>query len=200
MRTVLLIRHGEIAGDDTAHRFIGRTDLPMSEDGEGEIRLLARRVQRVPLDAVYCSDLGRSRRTAELLAEGRAIPVRVKPELREIDLGAWEGLPRREVAERQPTEYEQRGRDIENFRPPGGESFADLKRRVLCFWQSAIEASGPGTVAIAAHAGVNRVILCHVLGMPLSNLFRLSQQTGCLNVIEWHRSGTAVRLLGATAG
>ena len=100
MRTVLLIRHGEV--EDGAHCFIGHTDAPMSEDGEAEIRVLAQRLERVRLDAVYCSDLNRSRLTATLLAEGRAIPVRVQPELREINLGAWEGLPRREVAERQP--------------------------------------------------------------------------------------------------
>ena len=124
MRTVLLIRHGAVAGD-AAHRFIGHTDLPMSADGETQIRELSRRLKdRMPPDAIYCSDLIRSRRTAELLADGRAIPLRVQPELREINLGAWEGLSRREVAEQQPAEYERRGRYIENFRPPGGESFA----------------------------------------------------------------------------
>ena len=91
MRTVLLIRHGEV--EDAAHRFVGQIDLPMSEDGEAEIRVLAQRLERVRLDAVYCSDLNRSRLTAKLLAEGRAIPVRVQPELREINLGAWEGAP-----------------------------------------------------------------------------------------------------------
>jgi alpha-ribazole phosphatase len=197
MRTVLLIRHGEVAGD-AAHCFIGQTDLPMSEDGEGEIRMLAHRLESMPLDAIYCSDLIRSRRTAELLADGRTVPIRVQRELREIDMGAWEGLDRREVAERQPEAYEQRGRDFEHFRAPGGESFADLSARVLGFWRRAIEASGPGTVAIAAHAGVNRAILCHVLGMPLGNMFRLAQCHACLDVIEWHRGRPAVRLLGAT--
>ncbi len=197
MCTVLLIRHGEVS-EEGARRFIGQTDLPMSEDGEGEIRVLAHRLERIPLDAIYCSDLNRSRRTAELLADGRAIPLHVQPELREINLGAWEGLDRREVAERQPADYDERGRDIEHFRPPSGESFADLSARVLDFWRSAIEGAGPGTVAVAAHAGVNRVILCHVLGMPLRNLFRLSQHPACLDVIEWNRGSPAVRLLGTT--
>jgi alpha-ribazole phosphatase len=198
MRTVLLIRHGEIAGD-AAHRFIGQTGLPMSAHGEAQIRELARRLAgRWTPDVIYCSDLIRSRRTAELLADECAVPLRIQPELREINLGAWEGLSRREVAEQQPAEYERRGRDIENFRPPGGESFADLRARVLGFWQSLAAGNGEGTMAIAAHAGVNRVILCHVLGMPLRNLFRLAQRPGCLNVIEWDRHGPTVHLLGAT--
>ncbi|MGO9483329.1 MAG: alpha-ribazole phosphatase [Rhodomicrobium sp.] len=199
MRAVLLIRHGEIPGD-AAHRFIGHTDLPMSANGEAQIRELATRLNgRMTPDAIYCSDLVRSRRTAELLADGRAIPLDIKPELREINLGAWEGLSRRDVAEDQPDEYERRGRDIENFRPPGGESFADLAMRVLKFWESLAAENAETTIAIAAHAGVNRVILCHVLGMPLRNLFRLAQPPGCLNVIHWKRDGPTVHLLGATS-
>lgn len=194
---VLLIRHGALAGD-AAHRFVGQIDLPMSAEGEEQIRGLARRLGDVAPSAIYCSDLGRSRRTAELLAGGRTIPLYIRPGLREIGLGAWEGLPRREVAERWPAEYEQRGRDIADFRPPGGESFADLASRVLNVWQDIAAESSLGTIAIAAHAGVNRAILCHVLGMPLSNLFRLAQPHGCLNVIEWDRHGPTVRLLGAT--
>jgi probable phosphoglycerate mutase len=197
MRTVLLIRHGEIAGD-AADRFIGQTDLPMSEDGEGEIRLLAGRLEHIAFDAIYCSDMVRSRRTAALLAEGREIAIHSEPALREIDLGAWEGRSRSDVAKREPVEYEQRGRDIENFRPPGGESFSDLAGRVLGFWQDLTSGDQTGTIAIAAHAGVNRVILCHVLGMPLRNLFRLAQHPACLNIVEWDRHGPTVRLVGAT--
>ncbi len=196
MRTVLLIRHGEIAGD-AAQRFIGHTDLPMSQDGEARIRLLARRIEHIALDAIYCSDLIRSRRTAELLAEGRDIPFGIRPELREINLGAWEGRFQREVADQEPAEYERRGRDMENFRPPHGESFADLLSRVLGFWNTSISTHETGTIAIAAHAGVNRVILCHILGMPLRNIFRVTQDPGCLNIIEWQAHGVAVRLLGA---
>lgn len=197
MPTVLLIRHGEIAGD-AAQRFVGQIDLPMSEDGEASIRLLARRFEHTAIDAVYCSDLIRSRRTAELLAEGRAIPLHVQPELREINLGAWDGRFRRDIAEKEPQAYEQRGRDIENFRPPGGESFADLASRVQLFWEQLFSAMTDGTIAIAAHAGVNRVILCHILGMPLTNIFRLAQPPGCLNIIELGPHKTTVRLLGAS--
>jgi alpha-ribazole phosphatase len=197
MRTVLLIRHGEIAGD-AAKRFIGHTDLPMSQEGEARIRLLPRRFERIALDAIYCSDLVRSRRTAELLAEGRDIPLDIRPELREINLGAWEGRFRREVADQEPAEYQRRGHDIENFRPPGGESFSDLARRVLDFWETEVSTSEHCAIAIAAHAGVNRVILCHILDMPLRNIFRIAQTPGCLNIIEWDRQGISVRLLGAS--
>jgi broad specificity phosphatase PhoE len=56
-----------------------------------------------------------------------------------------------------------------------------------------------GVVAIAGHAGVNRVILCDVLGMPLANLFRIAQRPGCVNVIESGRNGPVARLVNGEA-
>ena len=195
MRAALLIRHGVLDGD-AEPCFVGAADLPMSAAGEAQIRAVAARLRgRVTPDAIYCSDLVRSRRTAALLAQGRDIPILVRPALREINLGAWQGLSRREVAERQPEAYAARGREIVHFRPPGGESFADLAARVLPCWE-AIAASGEAqVVAIAGHAGVNRVILCHVLGVPLVNLFRIEQRPGCVNAVEWRNDGPAVTLI-----
>ena len=195
MRTVLLIRHGMVSEDAEA-RFLGAADSPMCAAGEAQIRELAARLRpRVTPDAIYCSDLSRSRRTAELLASGPAIPIRVRPALREIDMGDWQGLSRREVAERRPADYAARGRDIANFRPPGGESFADLASRALPCWRDLVADGEAQVVAIAGHAGVNRVILCHLLGAPLANLFRIAQRPACVNVVEWRKNEPVVTLI-----
>jgi probable phosphoglycerate mutase len=110
-------------------------------------------------------------------------------------MGEWQGLSRREVAKRLPDEYAARGRDIVNFRPPGGESFADLAARVLPCWRDIVADGETQVVAIAGHAGVNRVILCHLLGAPLANLFRIAQGPACVNVIEWRKSEPVVALI-----
>jgi len=197
LRTVLLIRHGAVVGD-ADRRFIGANDWPMSESGEAQICGLAGRLHaRFPIAAIYCSDLNRSRRTAELLAASGGTPIHVRPALREIDLGAWEGALRAEIARSEPTEYERRGRDIAGYRPPGGESFQDLAARVLPFWRNLAADGTDDVVAVAGHCGVNRVILCDALGMPLANLFRIGQQPGCLNVIAWRAGAPVVRLLDA---
>jgi len=195
LRTVLLIRHG-LVSQDAEERFVGAADAPMSAAGEAQIRELSARLRpRVTPDAIYCSDLSRSRRTAELLAGGPAIPIRVRPALREIDMGDWQGLSRRELAAQRPADYAARGRDIANFRPPSGESFADLAQRVLPCWRDIVEDGEPQIVAIAGHAGVNRVILCHLLGAPLANLFRIAQRPACVNVVEWRKSEPVVNLI-----
>jgi probable phosphoglycerate mutase len=197
VRTVLLIRHGAVVGD-ADRRFIGATDWPMSEGGEAQVRRLANWLgARFPIASIYCSDLFRSRRTAELLAaEGRQ-PIHVRSSLREINLGAWEGVLRAELARSEPDEYARRGRDIVDYRPTGGESFSDLAGRVLPCWRSLIAGERDEVVAVAGHCGVNRVILCDILGMPLANLFRIGQRPGCLNMIAWSASAPVVRLLDA---
>jgi probable phosphoglycerate mutase len=194
---VLLIRHGAVVGD-AQRRYIGSTDWPMSDRGEADIRVLAERLSaRYSIAAIYCSDLVRSRRTAELLVAGSGTPILVRPDLREINLGKWEGTLRSEVAQSQPEEYERRGRSIVEYRPPGGESFADLAARVLPLWRSLTSGPNDGAIVVAGHSGVNRVILCSVLGMPLANLFRLGQRPGCLDVIEQRAGAQIVRLLDA---
>jgi probable phosphoglycerate mutase len=195
MRTVLLIRHGAVY-EDAEDRILGAADAPMSPAGEAQICALSARLRpRLTPDAIYCSDLSRARRTAELLANGSAIPIRVRSALREIDMGEWQGLSRREIAARLPDAYAARGRDIVNFRPPGGESFADLAARVLPCWRDIVADDATQVVVIASHAGVNRVILCHLLGAPLANLFRIAQRPARVNVIEWRKSEPVVSLI-----
>lgn len=197
MRSVHLIRHGAVAADG-AHRYIGRTDLPMSAAGLAQIEALAAVcAEAPPFDAIWCSDLVRSRRTAEILAAGRGIPIRVDARLREIDMGAWEGLDRATVAATRPEDHAARGRDIFHFRPPGGESFADVLARVLPAWRELTDAAGDGRIAVAGHAGVNRLLLCHVLGMPPANLFCLAKDPGCVDLVEWRHGEPVVRLLDA---
>ncbi len=50
-------------------------------------------------------------------------------------------------------------------------------------------------MALVAHAGVNRVILCDALSLPLKNIFRLDQNYGCLNIIDYLPDSTLVRLV-----
>jgi probable phosphoglycerate mutase len=121
-------------------------------------------------------------------------PIISHKELREIDLGEWEGLSFADVVRRFPNEFKSRGADIGYYRTPGGESFADCSKRVVGALHEIMKNSR-GNILIAGHAGVNRLFLCHVLGMPLTNIFRLVQDYGCLNIIQYSSSGYQVKLI-----
>ena len=88
--------------------------------------------------------------------------------LREISLGKWEGRSFSEVQQRFPVEFDARGQDIENWRPPGGESFADCRERVMGAVGNILRKTR-GNILLVAHAGVNRLILCDALGVAVAN-------------------------------
>lgn len=186
-----LLRHGHIQ-DGPRKRFIGQTDPPLSSVGRAQAKSWGDVFLGIDLRLVLCSDLQRSRETARIMVRERADLVRVEPGLREIDLGNWDGREMAAIRASSPREWEKRGQNLAGYRPPGGESFADLALRVIPVFEE-IEAAIEGQVLIVGHAGVNRVLLCHVLGMPLENLFRLGQDYGRLNLIRRKEAGYQVQ-------
>jgi broad specificity phosphatase PhoE len=99
-----------------------------------------------------------------------------------------------EVRERYPEEFEKRGRDMVHYRPPGGESFLDCTARVIPVFFNILHATR-GNVLIVAHAGVNRIILCQVLGVSLAKLFDIDQGYGCVNVIRYRDGSFMLQIL-----
>lgn len=185
--TIYLLRHGD-SRQDEIKRYIGQADLPLNAEGRAHGSCWQRELAHIPLERIFCSDLNRSLETARIIAEGRSEPVQPLHKLREIDLGAWDGLSFDDVQRLYPSEYERRGADMVTYRTPGGECFADLAARVVPLFME-IVAGSSGNLLIVGHAGVNKVIICHILGMPLENLFRICQDYGCMNVINFDGNG-----------
>jgi alpha-ribazole phosphatase len=195
-KMIYLIRHGKIAREDEQKSYIGQSDLPLSEEGQQQAERLSNRLSKLKIEAVFSSDLSRSLNTARQIALVHGLVPQTRSELREIAMGDWEGLTFAEVARRYPKEFKQRGADIGYFRPPNGESFADCSNRAIAAFHEIINSSFTNIVIIG-HAGVNRLLICHVLGLPLANLFRISQDYACLNVIMVGDFGYRLKLLNA---
>jgi alpha-ribazole phosphatase len=186
-----LIRHGEVvkARPNTYH---GHKDVDVTATGVAQLERVAERLASAPLRAVYSSTLRRSRQGAEQVAKPHGLDVRSLPEFREKHFGAWEGLTYDEVAERYPEDWARWLVDPPSVRPEGGESYAEMQARVLIAL-SDVMASHPGeAVALVAHGGVNRAILCHALGLELTYVFRIEQDYGATNVIDFFPEGPAV--------
>jgi len=179
---IYLLRHGEIE-DPTNRRYIGQTDCALSEKGRAQADFWKKWFQGQRLTSIFCSDLKRSSETAAIISGDRQMEVRVDPKLREVNLGDWDGRSMRDIRTKFPKEWKKRGDAIDTFCPPKGESFTDLYRRVVPTFENIAQfASDP--VLIVGHAGVNRMILCRVLGMPIRNLFSIRQDYGALNLID----------------
>ena len=187
---VFLFRHGEVQ-TEKEKIFLGRTDLPLSAKGREQADTWkARFAGRLP-GRIGSSPLCRASEFARIIAVNRAKEVKTYPALSEIDLGEWDGRPMAEIRANDPASWKARGEDFAGFRPPGGESFTDLQQRVIPAFE-ALTAEADTNLLLVCHAGVNRVILCHLLGMPLANLFCIGQDPGCLNIVEKSRQGIRV--------
>lgn len=193
-KAIYLVRHGAIRLPPGGRRFIGQSDVPLSEEGLRQANRLAETLRHLDFSAVYCSDLIRCVETARILAEPHGIVPIESPSFREIFLGRWEGLTFEEVSTQYPEEFKARGIDIANHRPPQGESFMDCASRVIPAFFDALHAA-EGNILVVGHAGVNRILLCRATGAPLERLFDFQQDYGCLNVLHYGDSRLEIKLV-----
>ncbi|MDH7499397.1 MAG: histidine phosphatase family protein [candidate division NC10 bacterium] len=196
---IYLIRHGETVSSYDGRGY-GQTDLPLSEWGRQQMARLGQRLLPMPPQKIYCSDLARSRESAQILGRPWGLTPIICPELREIHMGLWEGLSYEEIRRLDPEKAAQWATASLAFHFPEGEGLRDLKSRVLPAYQKLIEEAGDEIFAIVGHAGPNRVILCHALGICLSHFWRLGQDHGGLSIIDYHGRSAMVSLLNFREG
>jgi broad specificity phosphatase PhoE len=194
---IYLVRHGSVVGAET-RRFIGHLDVLLSPLGEAEIERLAARLARVPLAAVYASDLARSRLSAEIIAHPHDLAPRIVPALREMAMGRWEGLTAEEIGAREPDAFKAWTTRIGEFPFPEGESVTDLVGRAWPAFEQIVGLHPGERVAIVAHGGTNRAILCRALGLPLDRLLVFGQDYAGLSLLEWRKDRFVLHFLNQT--
>jgi len=192
--TIFLVRHGSVVGAET-RRFIGHLDVPLSPLGEAQVGVLAARLGGVTLDAIYCSDLRRTRRSAEIIAAPHRLTPISDPALREFAMGEWDGLTAEEIRAVDAAAFDAWMRDVGRFQFPGGESLPDLEARAWPAFETIVTRHAGRAVAIVAHGGSNRVILCHALGLGRERLLALGQDYAALSVLEQAGSRWTLRML-----
>jgi probable phosphoglycerate mutase len=182
---ILLARHGETAWNAEG-RYQGQEDIPLSEVGEAQARSLGERLRHVHIDRAVASPLKRALRTAELaLGEDRLAKLTTDAGLMEIAHGTWEGLLAAEIRERDPDRLHAWRHAPHEVLMPEGESLQHVFDRAWPALARAAEGLGEhDTLLVVAHDAVNRVLLCNVLGIPLSKLWTFRQAPTTLNLLE----------------
>ncbi len=131
--TLYLIRHGGTEGAD-AERYKGHIDVPLSEKGIQQMERLAEYISAEAtskLSAVYCSDLVRAVKSAEIIAGPYSIePVAVKA-FRERNFGIWEGMSFDEIKEKYPEEFNAWANNPLEFSPMQGENTLEVRDRAI---------------------------------------------------------------------
>jgi alpha-ribazole phosphatase/probable phosphoglycerate mutase len=168
--TILLARHGE-SDWNRAGRWQGFSDRPLTELGQEQARELATRLRDFALDGIYSSDLQRARATAQAVADANGLEVVTVPELREVNVGSWEGLTREEARARYPDDF----RVWENGGVGwhDGETYAEMSRRVLAALHAIAARHDGARVLVVAHGGPIRAIHAAALGVDIETYRRL---------------------------
>ena len=184
---ILLARHGETPWNAEG-RYQGQEDIALSDVGIRQATALGERLRELPIHRAIASPLSRARRTAELaLGLDRAARLMFDEGLREIAHGTWEGLLASEIGARDPERLRawREAPDTVQMPGAGGESLQQVLDRAWPAFARACAGLGEhDTLLVVAHDAVNRVLLCRILGIPLSKLWGFRQAPTTLNLME----------------
>ena len=186
MTTIYLIRHAEAEGN--LYRIAqGQHESNLTDRGWRQVKALERRFADVRIDAVYASDLYRTRATAAAIYRSHGLPLHPCPGLREICVGDWEGRTWGDIARRYPQEMADFGSRMDRWSIPGAETPAQVLSRVKAAIED-IARENPGkTLALFSHGYAIRLLLANLQGVSLRDTGE-KMPTGdntAVSLLEW---------------
>ncbi len=174
-----LLRHGEtIAG----HRFIGSTDVPLTEKGWQQMRDSVQ--SNCNYDAVITSPLIRCLDFSKEIAEKNNVSLDVKDDLRELYFGDWENKLAEDIWQTEKELLEKFWSNPVKNTPPNAEPLETFNMRVnACFEKILMDAENK-KLLVVAHAGVIKIILSKILSIPLVKINNLNISHASLSQIR----------------
>jgi probable phosphoglycerate mutase len=178
------IRHGETAWS-LSGQHTGRTDLPLTPNGEAKAAALIPWLRPVTFAHVFSSPLQRARRTCELA--GLSDSVAIEPDLAEWNYGDYEGKTSVDIREQRP------GWNVFRDGCPGGEMPADIATRAdrLIARLSALT----GNIALFSHGEFAGVLACRWLGLTVAQGQHFLLDTASLAILGEHPHHPDVRVI-----
>ncbi|QBP42799.1 histidine phosphatase family protein [Paenisporosarcina antarctica] len=170
MLTLYITRHGQTEWN-VQSRMQGWADSPLTATGVSAAIQLGKRLQDVPLHAVYSSTSGRAIDTAQLIIGERHIPLIQKEDLREINVGEWQGMLSSEIERDFADQVKTYYKHPNHFESTSGENFHSLKERVLRTVEEISTTHPAGHVLIVTHGVVKKCLINHFTGAQLDSLW-----------------------------
>jgi len=195
-KRILLVRHGETDWN-RIHRFQGRSDLPLNQNGRDQAHALALGLKDQPLTAIYSSPLARAVETARLIKVFHpSVPLFKEEGLVEMDLGEFEGIEAGHWVVEHEDFLKSWRKTPASVRMPGGENLQEVQARAINTLKRIVEFyPTETTLLLCSHNFVNRAILCHALNIPLDRFREVQQETAALNVLYVQGEQLAVKVL-----
>lgn len=136
----------------------GRVNIPLNEIGIQQAQEAREHLKDLPIDLAFCSPIGRTMQTADIILKGRNIPLQEDPRLLEFYYGIYEGksIKDEEFLARRKAHFK---------RVKGAESYFDVAYRVYSFLHEIEEKYPDKNVLVIAHGGLSRVVQSYFFDM-----------------------------------
>lgn len=182
MPTLILARHGET--DVIGKKLTGRiTGIHLNTNGRKQAGMIAETLAGTTIHALFSSPLERARETAGPLSEACGIPVSPHNGLTEINFGAWQGRPYKQLEKLKLWETVQNTPSKVTF--PAGESFITAQQRMVVTLDEIFSVMGEKDMAVCfSHCDPIRLALAYYLNMALDDFQRLTVDPGSLSIIQ----------------
>jgi glucosyl-3-phosphoglycerate phosphatase len=169
----VLLRHGR-TGHNADGVIQGQLDVGLDDVGRTQADRAGQVLAELAPDVVVSSDLSRARDTAQEVVRRTGVPLRLDPRLRELDLGAWQGLTSQQARERFPDEHAawRQGRDVARG---GGETYLQAgERAAACVAEALLDVPAGGTLLAVTHGGTARAAVAALIELDRDDAWRLA--------------------------
>jgi phosphoserine phosphatase len=183
----LIVRHGETDWN-RAGRFQGQIDVPLNEHGRSQAAGAREFLKNTPIDFAFTSHLLRPKETAEIILQAHHnVTLQTNQDLQEISHGLWEGKLEAEIAVDYAQELIDWRTKPETVQMPEGENLQDVWDRAGQAWQEILAKVGnvDQTGIVVAHDATNKVLLCQLMGLKMTDFWKVKQGNGAVTVVSY---------------
>ncbi|EOC1352829.1 2,3-diphosphoglycerate-dependent phosphoglycerate mutase GpmB [Cronobacter dublinensis] len=200
MLQVYLVRHGETQWN-AERRIQGQSDSPLTEKGEHQAMQVAQRAKALGITHIISSDLGRTRRTAEIIAQGCGCDVILDARLRELDMGILERRPLDTLTDEEEGWRRQLVNGTPDGRIPQGESMQEVSDRMHGALNACLELPEGSRPLLVSHGMALGCLVSTILGLPAYAERRLRLRNCSISRVDyqespWLASGWVVETAG----
>lgn len=181
MSKLILVRH---VATDMAGRFCGHLDEGINAAGRAQLERLIDALGKWKFDHVYTSDLQRARQTAEAISLKFDLPLTIRPGLREISFGKWEGLSWNEIEQADAAAAQTWMKEYPYKAAPCGEEYAQFTARVCLEAELLFQSAKKSQDVVVTHAGVMREMLVRQCGVSSESAWSCTKEYGAFVVID----------------
>ena len=197
MARLLLIRHGR-TNLQKEDRYWGSTDIPLSDEGVRQAEQIKDRLSKEKITHIYSSTLSRARDTAKTTAKAQHLAVTTCAELNEFNFGYAEGLTYKEIEKLHPALAKQMA-SMGDISFPGGENLSKFFIRTQSFLARLEKHKPQDVIAVFAHAGSLRMLVCHLLELEQKNWFKIFLDYASISIVYTYQNISIINTLNNTS-